>query len=130
MESEWRADTGPASLFRRAVATLLLARRIHKSVKGLEKSLEEGPELDEDDRAERWEQLHRRNAQATYRHIVKYKGFLAKVGQAVSASGGGIPEPYREEFRALQDHLPVSGFQEVQRVFCRSASWWRGMKFC
>mmetsp|Transcript_28692 Transcript_28692/g.95244 ORF Transcript_28692/g.95244 Transcript_28692/m.95244 type:complete len:1236 (-) Transcript_28692:24-3731(-) len=116
METEWRADTGRLSLFRRALSTLLLARRVHVGVRTLERDLEENPEPDEDTKDARWEELHRANAKATYAHIIKYKGFLAKVGQGLSARDGGIPQPYREEMRALQDHLPISPQKEVQGV--------------
>jgi len=116
MEVEWRADTSPFALCKRAVSTLLLARRIHKNVKALEKKLEDDSDLDDDEKEEQWEQLHRLNAQATYRHIIKYKGFLAKVGQGMSARDGGIPQPYRDEFRALQDHLPVSPEEEIRQT--------------
>jgi len=117
MESEWRAKTGIVSLLRRAVSTLLLARGINQRVKALERDLEEeGSEVDEEEREERWERVHRTNAQKAYRHILEHKGFLAKVGQGLSARDGGIPQPYREEFRPLQDHLPVSNFDAVRRT--------------
>jgi len=115
-EVRWRADTGPFSLLRRVGSTLLMARSIHRSVKRLERDQEDESDEDEDEWRERWEQLHRQNAQATYRHIVQYKGFLAKAGQGISARDGGIPQPWRDEMKALQDHLPVSGKEEIQKT--------------
>lgn len=113
---EWRADTGTFALIKRVVKTLWVARRIHVSVKRLEKELEEESNSDDNDRDTRWEELHRKNAKRAFRHIMKYKGFLAKIGQGISAKDGGVPMPYREEMKALQDNLPVSRKEEVEQA--------------
>lgn len=61
----------------------------------------------------KWADLHRTNAKLVHKHILKYRGFLTKVGQAASTRAGDLPQPWVEELESLQDELPVSSFAEV-----------------
>lgn len=113
-ETEWKVNAGPVGLLQRAAATLWVARKVSQRVKNLDRELAEDMEMDAEEKRERRDQMHRENGQMAVQHILKYKGFLAKVGQGLSASGGGIPAPIREELSVLQDHMPVSSFAEVR----------------
>jgi len=119
MQTEWKAHTGYVSLARRSVNTLLLARKISKSISKLEKDLALIPGMDEEDRAAKWTELHRKNARLAHRHILKYRGFLTKVGQAASIKAGELPRPWVEELQSLQDELPVSSYKEVRATIKR-----------
>jgi len=116
MEREWKANTGYISLFQRSVQTLLLARKISRTVKKLEKELQDTPWIDEEERQARWAALHRENARVTHRHILRYRGFLTKVGQAASIKTGELPPAWVEELRGLQDELPISSLREVRQT--------------
>lgn len=116
MQTEWKAKTGPLSLINRSVNTLLLARHISNSIQKLEKELASQTGLDEEEIKARWTELHRKNARMTHRHILKYRGFLTKVGQAASIKAGELPKPWVEELMGLQDELPVSAFKEVRET--------------
>eukprot|EP00927_Polykrikos_kofoidii_P012347 TRINITY_DN15323_c0_g1_i1.p1 TRINITY_DN15323_c0_g1~~TRINITY_DN15323_c0_g1_i1.p1 ORF type:complete len:1652 (+),score=335.63 TRINITY_DN15323_c0_g1_i1:50-5005(+) len=111
---QWKADTGPVALLRRTCATVLAARKVHKSVSKLKQEFRSNPSMDEQQKRERWEAVHRNNAKLVYNHIRRYRGFLAKVGQAASAKAGELPAPWVEELRGLQDQLPESSFAEVR----------------
>lgn len=112
---EWKANTGPISLLRRTIATMWAAHKVSKSVEKLRKELSKEPDISEEDRKQRWTDLHRRNAKMTFQHIHKYRGFLTKVGQAMSTRAGELPAPWVEELKGLQDQLPESRFEEVRR---------------
>lgn len=114
MQTEWKAHTSCVALLQRSVNTLLLARKISKSISKLKKDLEALPNLDEEDRKARWTALHRTNARLAHKHILKYRGFLTKVGQAASIKAGELPVPWVEELKGLQDELPVSSYKEVR----------------
>lgn len=116
MQTEWKANTGKFALLNRSVKTLLLARKVHKSVQQLEKELAATHGLDEEDVKARWKELHRRNAKMFHQHILKHRGFLIKVGQALSIRAGEMPVPWVEELQGLQDDLPVSNFKEVRQT--------------
>ncbi|OLP95639.1 putative aarF domain-containing protein kinase 1 [Symbiodinium microadriaticum] len=116
METEWKASTGRVSLLTRSGATVRLAYRVSRSVKKLEHELASQPDLDKEIVDKRWTELHRRNAKLVHQHILKYRGFLTKIGQAASSKAGSLPAPWVEELRSLQDELPISNFQEVVRT--------------
>ncbi|CAE7648624.1 unnamed protein product, partial [Symbiodinium necroappetens] len=81
-----------------------------------EHELASQPDLDKEIVDKRWTELHRRNAKLVHQHILKYRGFLTKIGQAASSKAGSLPAPWVEELRSLQDELPISNFQEVVRT--------------
>jgi len=85
-------------------------------VKKLEHELASQPDLDKEIVEKRWNQLHRKNAKLVHQHILKYRGFLTKFGQAASTKAGSLPAPWVEELRDLQDELPISNYQEVVRT--------------
>lgn len=116
MDRKWKANTSYVSLFRRSISTLLLARRISKSVRKLEREVAENPKLDRDEVSRRWAELHRQNARLAHDHIVRYRGLLAKVGQAASTKAGELPAPWLEQLQGLQDELPVSSIRQVRQT--------------
>eukprot|EP00434_Breviolum_minutum_P022249 symbB.v1.2.019635.t1/scaffold1616.1/size109294/11 len=116
METEWKAKTGRVSLLTRSAATVRLAYSVSRSVKKLEHELASQPDLDKEIVEKRWNQLHRKNAKLVHQHILKYRGFLTKFGQAASTKAGSLPAPWVEELRDLQDELPISNYQEVVRT--------------
>lgn len=116
METEWKAKTGRISLLTRSAATVRLAYAVSRSVKKLEHELASQPDLDKEIVEKRWNQLHRKNAKLVHQHILKYRGFLTKFGQAASTKAGSLPAPWVEELRDLQDELPISNYQEVVRT--------------
>ncbi len=59
--------------------------------------------------------LHRRNARRVVAMILDLKGLFIKVGQLVSILTNFLPEDFRRELEALQDHLPPRPPAEVER---------------
>lgn len=112
----WKSRAGPVALLRRTVATLLTARQVHNSIRHLEKEIKQNPNMNEDERKRRWDDLHKRNAQRAVQHIQKYRGFLTKVGQGASTKAGDLPEPWISELQALQDQMPISPFEDIERT--------------
>mmetsp|Transcript_146786 Transcript_146786/g.471230 ORF Transcript_146786/g.471230 Transcript_146786/m.471230 type:complete len:1429 (+) Transcript_146786:147-4433(+) len=116
MQNEWKANTGYYSLFQRSVKTVFLARQISKAVRNLERELDDQPGLDEEEVRARWAALHRENAKLAHKHILRYRGFLTKVGQAASVKAGELPRAWVEELAGLQDELPVSSLRAVRQT--------------
>eukprot|EP00435_Cladocopium_sp_Y103_P020679 s1269_g5.t1 len=85
-----------------------------KSEYDREHELASQPDLDKEIVDKRWNQLHRKNAKLVHQHILKYRGFLTKFGQAASTKAGSLPAPWVEELRDLQDELPISNYQDTE----------------
>ena len=73
-------------------------------------------ELDEDERKELYEELHRTYAPRAYAAIVDLRGWFVKVGQIVSTFNMLMPKPYCRAFEPLQDGLPPRGRAAVRKM--------------
>lgn len=107
--------TGLLAKAQRTAATMLVGARVHLSVVALRKELLQLPHLHEDEVTERWDELHRQNADLVFRHIRTYRGFFVKVGQKASTMRGILPDPWVEALVPLQDKLPVTAFAAVRQ---------------
>eukprot|EP00930_Biecheleria_cincta_P041950 TRINITY_DN28849_c0_g1_i1.p1 TRINITY_DN28849_c0_g1~~TRINITY_DN28849_c0_g1_i1.p1 ORF type:complete len:1393 (-),score=249.84 TRINITY_DN28849_c0_g1_i1:86-4264(-) len=106
----------PAAKALRCVRTLAVGARVHYASKRLEWQLAKLPDLDEEDLRDRWDTVHRANAEKVLQHIYRYRGFFSKLGQSLSAKKGSLPEPWVETLTPLQDDMPSSHFAAVRQV--------------
>ncbi|CAE8595133.1 unnamed protein product, partial [Polarella glacialis] len=63
-----------------------------------------------------WDETHQLCAREMREHAEEAKGLFIKVGQAMSAMVGTLPDAYPSELLSLTDHLPVSTSDEVYRT--------------
>lgn len=68
------------------------------------------------DMAERWEVLHRTNAQEIYELAVELQGLILKGCQFASARADILPKPYQEILGRLQDQVPPHPFHVVREL--------------
>jgi ubiquinone biosynthesis protein len=57
---------------------------------------------------------HRRNALRIEAAIVRLGGLFIKVGQLISIMANFLPDAFREELEALQDHVPPRPYEDIQ----------------
>eukprot|EP00930_Biecheleria_cincta_P032493 TRINITY_DN22555_c0_g1_i1.p1 TRINITY_DN22555_c0_g1~~TRINITY_DN22555_c0_g1_i1.p1 ORF type:complete len:1072 (+),score=218.92 TRINITY_DN22555_c0_g1_i1:23-3217(+) len=103
---------------RRRWRTLWLMRTVYyryKKLQGDTESMPEGPVQDA-----LWEEVHKLSSKEMRMHAEDCKGLFIKVGQAMSAMVGQLPDCYTNEFLLLTDHLPVSTIEEVYGTIQRS----------
>ncbi|KAI8926235.1 beta-lactamase/transpeptidase-like protein [Entophlyctis helioformis] len=65
-----------------------------------------------------WERLHVRQSLRVYRAIVGLQGLWIKAGQYLSTRADILPNPYVDEFKKLQDSVPVKPLDETLRTVC------------
>mmetsp|Transcript_104295 Transcript_104295/g.185402 ORF Transcript_104295/g.185402 Transcript_104295/m.185402 type:complete len:1331 (+) Transcript_104295:57-4049(+) len=105
----------PLAKTARSIQTLAVGARIHFASKRLKRELDKH-ELDDDEVQERWEPVHRSNAQLVLQHIFRYRGFYSKIGQSLSAKKASLPAPWVETLQPLQNEMPYSRFAAVRRI--------------
>ncbi|MEM7351446.1 MAG: AarF/UbiB family protein [Acidobacteriota bacterium] len=71
-------------------------------------------------RGRRWRERHlprvnQRNARRIQRTIAAVQGLFIKVGQLISILSNFLPEDFRQELEALQDHIPPRPAAEIER---------------
>jgi ubiquinone biosynthesis protein len=64
-------------------------------------------------RDERIGRVHTRNARRVYATIVRLQGLFIKVGQLLSIMANFLPQEFRSELEALQDHVPPRPYDEI-----------------
>lgn len=107
---------GPLGKAKRTAATMALGTRVHVSTRWLRRQLDKETDLDEQEKKERWDELHKKNAKLMMDFIFQYRGLFIKVGQKASTMKGILPDPFIEAFEPLQDCLPVTGFDDVRTI--------------
>lgn len=68
------------------------------------------------DMDERWEAVHRQNAQEIYDTAVDLQGLILKGCQFASARADILPKPYQEILGTLQDQVPAYPFEVVREL--------------
>lgn len=62
----------------------------------------------------RWERVHRANADRLLWGFTRLRGMFIKLGQVISVLGGFLPDVYRQRLDALQDRVPARPFSEIE----------------
>jgi len=57
--------------------------------------------------------VHTRNARRVYATILRLQGLFIKVGQLLSIMANFLPQEFRAELEALQDHVPPRPYAEI-----------------
>ncbi len=65
--------------------------------------------------AERWSELHRKNARSFYRLAVRMRGALIKVGQIISTRVDIAPKEWVEELTRLQDKVTPTPWPQIRK---------------
>ena len=73
-------------------------------------------ELEDEERQEMYDELHRLYAPRAYRAVVDLRGWFVKVGQIVSTFNVLMPKAYCTAFEPLQDGMPPRGKTAVRRM--------------
>ena len=123
----YRESNNKITIFAGYQSRVFTSESTSSGVKAKEHELASQPDLDKEIVDRRWDELHRKNAKLVHQHILKYRGFLTKIGAltALAHFPPNWPEPWRCQWQGHQCPTPFFLVQmqtHSKRVACKHLS--------